>query len=82
MIPAQNGIPWWYFQSHPGPLANTVLESVDPGGVIGASIEPERVVGCVVYCSAEIVEPGVIRHVEEHASRSASPTAARASAAD
>ena len=33
VIPAQNGIPWWYFQSHPGPLAGTVLESVDPGGV-------------------------------------------------
>src|SRR5579859_3245633 len=31
VIPAQNGIPWWYFQSHPGPLANTMLESVDPG---------------------------------------------------
>ena len=41
-----------------------MLESVDPGGVIAASIEPERVVGCVVYCSTEIVEPGVIRHVE------------------
>jgi 2-dehydropantoate 2-reductase len=64
VIPAQNGIPWWYFQSHPGPLANTVLESVDPGGIIAASIQPERVVGCVVYCSAEIAEPGVIRHVE------------------
>jgi len=64
VIPAQNGIPFWYFQSYPGPLANTVLESVDPGGVIGSSIQPERVVGCVVYCSAEIAEPGVIRHVE------------------
>jgi 2-dehydropantoate 2-reductase len=64
VIPAQNGIPWWYFQSHPGPLADTVLESVDPGGTIAGSIEPERVVGCVVYCSSEIVEPGVIRHVE------------------
>ena len=64
VIPAQNGIPWWYFQSHPGPLADTVLESVDPGGIIAASIQPERVVGCVVYCSSEIVAPGVIRHVE------------------
>jgi 2-dehydropantoate 2-reductase len=64
VIPAQNGVPWWYFQSHPGPLADTTLESVDPGGAIARSIEPERIVGCVVYCSAEIVEPGVIRHVE------------------
>jgi 2-dehydropantoate 2-reductase len=64
VIPAQNGIPWWYFQSHPGPLAGTTLESVDPGGVIARSIEPERIVGCVVYCSTEIVSPGVIRHIE------------------
>ena len=64
VIPAQNGIPWWYFHSHPGPLAGTTLESVDPGGVISRSIEPGRVVGCVVYCSTEIVAPGVIRHIE------------------
>jgi 2-dehydropantoate 2-reductase len=61
---AQNGIPWWYFQSHPGPLCGSTLESVDPGGVIAAAIRPDSVVGCVVYCSTEIVEPGVIRHVE------------------
>ena len=41
-----------------------MLESVDPGGVISGSIEPERVVGCVIYCSTEIVKPGVIRHIE------------------
>jgi len=64
VIPAQNGIPWWYFQSHPGPLAGMVLESVDPGGRIAGAIEPRRIIGCVVYSSTEIVEPGVIRHVE------------------
>ena len=64
VIPAQNGIPWWYFQSHPGPLEGATVERVDPGGVITRSIAPERIVGCVVYCSAEIVQPGVIRHTE------------------
>jgi 2-dehydropantoate 2-reductase len=67
---AQNGIPWWYFQSLPqaggaaGPVGLTGLESVDPGGVIAASISPDHNVGCVVFCSTEIVEPGLIRHVE------------------
>jgi 2-dehydropantoate 2-reductase len=64
---AQNGIPWWYFQSLPQPAGGpglTGLESVDPGGVIAASISPGHNIGCVVYCSTEIVEPGVIRHVE------------------
>ncbi len=64
VVPAQNGLPWWYFQGQDGPLAGRTLESVDPGGVISRSIPTERIVGCVVYCSTEIVEPGVIRHIE------------------
>ncbi len=64
IIAAQNGIPWWYFQNYDGPLAGLVLSSVDPGGVISASIGIESVIGCVIYCSTEIVAPGVIRHIE------------------
>jgi 2-dehydropantoate 2-reductase len=71
VIWAQNGIPWWYFQSLPDPvpgadpeLARAGLESVDPGGSIAGSIRPEHNVGCVVYCSTEVIEPGVIRHTE------------------
>jgi 2-dehydropantoate 2-reductase len=64
VIPAQNGIPWWYFQGMSGPLGDIVLESVDPGGVIAGAIDGESVVGCVVFCSAELVEPGMIRHIE------------------
>jgi 2-dehydropantoate 2-reductase len=40
------------------------LESVDPGGAIGAAIDPARVIGSIVYLGTEIVEPGVIRHME------------------
>jgi 2-dehydropantoate 2-reductase len=61
---AQNGIPWWYFQSLPEPAGGNWLESVDPGGIIAKSIAAEHNVGCVVYCSTEIIEPGVIRHIE------------------
>ena len=61
---AQNGIPWWYFQSLQDPPGDGRLESVDPGGVISRSIGPEHNIGCVVYCSTEIIEPGVIRHIE------------------
>jgi 2-dehydropantoate 2-reductase len=64
VIAAQNGLPWWYFQSHPGPLQNLVLESVDPAGVLTKAIDAAAVIGCVIYCSTEIAEPGVIRHVE------------------
>jgi 2-dehydropantoate 2-reductase len=61
---AQNGIPWWYFQSLPEPIGGSWLESVDPSGIIAKSIAPRHNVGCVVYCSTEIIEPGVIRHIE------------------
>ena len=64
IIAAQNGIPWWYFQHEGGPLDGTVLESVDPGGVISAAIPPEAVIGCVVFPSTEIAEPGVIHHID------------------
>ena len=64
VIAAQNGIPFWYFQHLEGPWRDWQLETVDPGGRIAAAIAPGRVIGCVIYCSTEIVEPGVIRHVE------------------
>jgi 2-dehydropantoate 2-reductase len=64
VIWAQNGIPWWYFQNHEGRLAGSVIEAVDPGGVITNAIEPKHNLGCVLYCATEIIEPGVIRHVE------------------
>src|SRR5215468_6858696 len=34
VVTAQNGIPWWYFYKVGGPYEGTVLESVDPGGLI------------------------------------------------
>ncbi len=64
VIWAQNGVPWWYFQSADDGSGLTGLQSVDPGGVIAASIEPRHNVGCVVYSATEIAEPGVIRHIE------------------
>jgi 2-dehydropantoate 2-reductase len=64
LVTAQNGMPWWYFQSLPGLLQDTVLQSVDPGGLLAGTMPTDNVVGCVVYCSTELVSPGVVRHVE------------------
>lgn len=64
VVSMQNGLPWWYFQRHGGPYEGATLESVDPGGVLARTFNPERVVGCAVYSSTEIVEPGIIRHIE------------------
>jgi 2-dehydropantoate 2-reductase len=64
VVPLQNGIPYWYFHRHPGEFAGTQVKSVDPDGQIERHIPCERVIGCVVYPAAELVAPGVIKHVE------------------
>jgi 2-dehydropantoate 2-reductase len=64
VVSTQNGIPWWYFDRHGGELDGWHLESVDPGGIIAKAIEPGRIVGSLAYFATEIVEPGLIRHVE------------------
>ena len=64
IVSMQNGVPWWYFQRHGGPLEGRALEAVDPGGLLARTFDPSRVVGCAVYSSTEMVAPGVIRHLE------------------
>jgi 2-dehydropantoate 2-reductase len=64
VIPMQNGIPWWYFQRHGGPFEGRAVDAVDPGGRIMRTIDPRRLVGCVVYPACELVAPGVVRHIE------------------
>ncbi len=60
LVPALNGVPWWYFYRLAGPYADRRLDSVDPGGVLWDKLPPSRVIGCVVYAAGEIVAPGVI----------------------
>ena len=64
VVSAQNGIPWWYFQRHGGEHEGTHLETVDPGGAIAKTIDPERVIGCIVYAATSLVSPGVVSHLE------------------
>jgi len=64
IVTAQNGILWWYFYQLKGPWENHHLESADPGGKIWDTLGPERVIGCVVYPSCEIVSPGVVKHLD------------------
>jgi 2-dehydropantoate 2-reductase len=64
VVSAQNGIPWWYFQRHGGELEGTHLETVDPGGMVARTIDPKRVIGCIVYSATTVVGPGVVQHVE------------------
>lgn len=59
-----NGVPWWYFHGLEGPHEGTRLASVDPGNAQWDGFGPDRVLGCVVYPAAEVVEPGTVKHIE------------------
>src|SRR5512143_354325 len=45
VVTMQNGIPYWYFHNHGGERAGTIVQSVDPSGLISAKIPAERVIG-------------------------------------
>jgi 2-dehydropantoate 2-reductase len=64
VLTAQNGIPWWYFLKVGGEYEGRQLKSVDPDGVIAANLPVERVIASIVYPAAEIIQPGVIKHIE------------------
>jgi 2-dehydropantoate 2-reductase len=61
VLPAMNGVPWWYPQALPA-LAGPPLVSVDPEGRVAAAIDHRRIVGCVVHASTSTDAPGLVRH--------------------
>jgi 2-dehydropantoate 2-reductase len=54
VVTLQNGVPFW-FRREPA------LQTVDPGGAIGALFHDDRTIGGVVHVSGHIAEPGKIR---------------------
>jgi 2-dehydropantoate 2-reductase len=62
VLPAMNGVPWWFFDAPAVPYAGTRVESVDPRGSIGRAVPTRNVIGCVVHASASTLEPGLVVH--------------------
>lgn len=62
VVCAMNGIPWWYDHGRAGTGSRTNAR-LDQDGAIWRGIGPERAIGCVVDCPAQVVEPGFVRHV-------------------
>ncbi|MFM2121215.1 MAG: hypothetical protein RL722_2683, partial [Pseudomonadota bacterium] len=60
ILPAMNGVPWWFCQGRPG--FEAPLASVDPGGAIAAALPLAQVLGGVVHASASSPEPGLVQH--------------------
>jgi 2-dehydropantoate 2-reductase len=66
VISGTNGIPWWFFQDFPGPLANARLRSVDPTGSQQHTFPRERTLGSVVHASVRVASPGHAQVVAAH----------------
>jgi 2-dehydropantoate 2-reductase len=66
VVPAMNGIPWWFFDGFPADGPDIQLPALDPDGALAAAVSTDRVIGCVVHMGCLVPEPGVIRHVADN----------------
>lgn len=61
VVPAINGLPWWFLQEFGGPARGLQLNAIDPGGTLSRLMPADRVVGTVVHAASRVESPGVIR---------------------
>jgi 2-dehydropantoate 2-reductase len=62
VVPAMNGVPWWFFDGAGGRCDGLRISCVDPGGVVAAALPTRHVIGCVVHLAASAPEPGLTLH--------------------
>ncbi|HEX4327463.1 MAG TPA: 2-dehydropantoate 2-reductase [Burkholderiales bacterium] len=61
VVPAINGLPWWYFFREGGAQDGQPIRCLDPQGVMFGQLDPHHIIGCVVHAAAEVSAPGEIR---------------------
>jgi 2-dehydropantoate 2-reductase len=79
VLPAINGIPWWYFHGDTSAFADDKVDGrrircLDPAGRGLADLDPGHLLGCVVHASAEVVAPGVVVSNGQHRYRIGEPS--------
>jgi 2-dehydropantoate 2-reductase len=62
VVPAINGLPWWYFYREGGAYQGAVIRSVDPDGSLLQELDAARIVGCVVHLAGEVRAPGEVHY--------------------
>jgi 2-dehydropantoate 2-reductase len=62
VVPAMNGVPWWFLLGGAGELPGMALDSIDPARAIEQAIPFGNVIGCVVHASALVRGPGQVVH--------------------
>ena len=63
VVSGTNGIPWWFLQDFGGPLANQLLETVDPTGSQQRTFPKDRALGAVIHASVRVLSPGHVQVV-------------------
>ena len=58
-----NGVPWWYFMAHGGPMDGNRLPRLDPDNALWNTVGPKRVVGGIFWPASSVPSPGHIRLV-------------------
>ena len=62
VVPAINGLPWWYFHREGGPHDGMRVRALDPDGTMFAALDCRHIVGCVVHVAAEVRAAGEVHH--------------------
>lgn len=65
VVPAVNGIPWWYFAQQGGAFNGRPLANLDPEGTLARAVETRRIIGCVNYLAGTLTHPGRVHYVHE-----------------
>ena len=62
VLPAINGLPWWYFYREGGPHEGRRLRTLDRDGTMFGDLDARHLLGCVVHVAAEVRAPGEVHH--------------------
>ena len=60
VVPAINGVPWWYFFREGGAFDGSVIECLDAQRTMFDALDPHHILGCVVHAAGEVTAPGEI----------------------
>jgi len=62
VVPAINGLPWWYFYREGRRHDGMRVHALDPEGTMFAALDCAHILGCVVHIAAEVRAPGEVHH--------------------
>lgn len=62
VVPAINGLPWWYFYKESGAHEGRRVHVLDRDGTMFDDLDCRHILGCVVHIAAEVQQPGEVHH--------------------